>query len=224
MTSREGGIQWKAETAGLQRTSATMVFAELRSHDEEIPFFVDGGAGGVVLRPSRTRALCGYGIDGSTDYNKPNNCGTGTSDTSCVPGCGSPPEWCDPAQPYNSPSGVLCGFGWGENGVQPWRGSDLGGEGGMLEWFAREGATFPNSNQWAGYNEIIVANEDWISNLPDSVDAIFLIGGRDEGSDADRVREMHKRFLETYGLRWEDHPLLLFRPWNWDAPFSSMSP
>ena len=81
-----------ALVAGVQRASAVLVYAGLSERDAAIPTFTVGGAGGVVLHPDHAVAFCGYGVDGSTDYNKPNVCDGGPSDA-CVPGCGAPPWW-----------------------------------------------------------------------------------------------------------------------------------
>jgi hypothetical protein len=208
------------QQGGTQRASGVLVFAGLHSRDAQVPYFPHGGAGGVVLNPNFTRVLCGYGTDGSTDYNKNNHCPDGIS-AHCVPGCGvsqDTPAWCDRAHPWNS-NGLLCGFGWGSNGVGPWRPADICGDGGMLDWFAREGAPFPSHDEFAGYNEIIVESAPWAQHLPASVEAIFVIEGRHRGQGGNGVRDIHRRFLQTYGLERAAHPLLMFRPSNWVEPF-----
>ena len=123
--------------------------------------------------------------------------------------------------------------------MRPWRPSDFGGAGGLLDLFAREGP-HPFSHMKAdflGYNEIVVDAHAWLSNLPHSVEAIFIVDcmpsdkqlqyGRKEGTAADcaeahtRGAQMHRRFVETYGLSAADFPLLKLRPGEWDAPFSN---
>ena len=187
----------------------------VHERDGSIPYFTVGGDGGVVLHPAHNRVLCGYGIDGSTDFNKPNHCDPISSQ--CVPGCGEPPSWCDRASPNGVAGGsqVVCGFGWGSAGVQPWHPADLGGNGGLLDLFARFGAAYPNDDVYSGYNEIIVANAEWVSHLPGSVEAIFVIEGRPQAG----VRQIHRRYLETYGLTEDQFPLLVLRTTNWSEPF-----
>ena len=136
-----------------------------------------------------------------------------------MPGCGEPPLWCERGRSTLAGGGnALCGFGWGSAGVQPWRPRDFAGDDGLLDLIAREGATFPNADIYSGYNEIIVSNDAWVDALPASVEALFVIEGREGEWEA--VRDVHRRYLEVYGLASERHPLLVLRPENWEEPFA----
>ena len=219
----------------LQRVSTSMIFAALQDRDRAIPTFsIDGG---VVLRPSKTHVLCGYGTDGSIDDNKPLSCAS-ENQHRCVPGCGAPPDWCKKSDPHDEGAWLTCGLAWGRNGVRPWKSEDLGGRGGLLDHFAQNGARFDGVGSFKGYNEIVVQSEAWIQGLPDSVEALFMTecspGDRNlvYGPSQDmgtarsceqahsKAREMHQRFLQTYGRSASDFPLLVLRTTNWEAPFA----
>ena len=89
----------------------------------------------------------------------------------------------------------------------------------LLDIFAREGAPFPNGEYFLGYNEIIVDSPTWVQGLPGSVEAIFVL----EGQRQDGVRDIHRRFLEAYGMNWDEFPLLMLRPGNWEKPFVALA-
>ena len=210
-----------------------MVYSGLRQRDHTIPTFsLDGG---VVLRPSKARLLCAYGIDGSIDDNKPLSCDHITA--RCVPGCGQPPDWCSRANPHDEGAWLTCGLNWGRSGVRPWRPEEIGGAGGLLDHFAREGAEFPGVGSFKGYNEFVMDANAWLDGLPESVEAIFIV----ECSDADtnlkygaadgrgtaanchdahrNAREAHRSYLQAFQLTAAQFPLLKLRPANWVEPF-----
>lgn len=216
-----------------------MIFAALTARDSRIPTFsLDGG---VILRPSMTRVLCGYGVDASIDDNKPARCDS-TNPLSCVPGCGEPPRWCTKAHPHDENTWMTCGTNWapGGSGVRPWHPSDLSGVGGLLDRFAQDAAPFTGIGKYKGYAEIVVESDTWLDNLPDSVEAIFMVdcdpdeenfryppGGK-RGTAAtcreaqQQAIDMHRKFLMTYGRDAAHFPLLKLRPDNWAVPFLPM--
>jgi len=217
-----------------QRTSSSMIYAGLRQKDSVIPTFsLDGG---VVLRPSETNLLCAYGIDGSIDDNKPLSCDHVDAER-CVPGCGAPPDWCSKANAHDEGAWLTCGLNWGRSGVRPWRPSEIAGAGGLLDHFALEGAPFTGIGTFKGYNEFVVDTHAWIEKLPASVEAMFLLDCHDYDSNLhygaadgrgtaancheahENAREMHRTFLETYGLNAKQFPLLKLRPNDWQTPF-----
>ena len=229
--SSSGNCHATRTAARMQRVSASMIFAGLRDRNSAIPTFsLDGG---VVLRPSTTRLLCAYGVDGSIDDNKPLSC----RNEKCVAGCGSPPDWCNRNNPHDEGAWLTCGLNWGRNGVRPWRPSDIGGRGGLLDHFAREGEPFTGVGNFKGYNEFVVDAQAWVAALPEAVEAMFLIecsdsdenlvygaaDGRGTAANCaqahDNARAMHRVYLQTYGVSERDFPLLKLRPQQWDEPF-----
>jgi hypothetical protein len=234
--SRSGNCQGSRTRARRSRVSASMIFAGLQSRDGRIPTFsLDGG---VILRPSTIHAFCGYGIDGSIDDNKPLSCNH-IDPSTCVPGCGDPPRWCNKANPHDEGAWLTCGLGWGSNGVRPWRQQDFGGAGGLFDLFEQSGANFEGVGSFSGYNEIVVDADNWIGLLPHSVEGIFMIecddndvnlryGAADGGGTAMNCRDaranaidLHRKFIQEYELSESDFPLLTLRPGNWEEPFAA---
>lgn len=220
-----------------ERTSSSMIFAGLGVRNQAIPTFsLDGG---VVLRPSETNLLCAYGVDGSIDDNKPLSCNGHSDPHRCVPGCGQPPDWCSRNNAHDEGAWLTCGMNWGRGGVRPWRPNEVGGRGGLLDHFAREGEPFTGVGNFKGYNEFVVDTSAWIEKLPRSVEAIFILDCNDNdqnlvygaadgrGTAANcrdahaNAREMHRKYLETYGLTALQFPLLKLQPGNWQTPFSN---
>lgn len=163
-----------------------------------------------------------------------------------VTGCGFPPAWCERRE------AKWCGWvpGGDKYGIRPWRPADLAIP--MLEQRNRGGSyRFGGYN---GYNELVIKTDRWVANLPEAVEAIFLVKcapdqqntvypnawagiGRDQGEDpngnllADSCaeahevgRRWHRDFLHAYGLDSEDFPLLLFDANDWDTPFQRWIP
>ena len=212
-----------------------MIFAGLKSRDSSVPTFsLDGG---VILRPSKIHAFCGYGIDGSIDDNKPLSC-TRADPAQCMPGCGEPPAWCSKSNPHDEGDWLTCGLGWGNGGVRPWKQEDFGGAGGLFDLFEKSGENFDGVGSFKGYNEIVLDTKVWIDNLPGSVEAIFMVdcqdgqdnlryGAADGGGTAANCRDakanavdLHRKFLSAYKLSEADFPLLKLRPNNWEEPFA----
>ena len=233
-SSKSSNCHASRTSARLQRTSASMIYSQLRQRDRAIPTFsLDGG---VVLRPSRTNLFCAYGIDGSIDDNKPLSCNSVDAQR-CVPGCGTPPDWCSKNNAHDEGAWLTCGLNWGRGGVRPWRPEEISGRGGLLDHFANEGAEFTAVGNFAGYNEFVVDSAHWIEGLPDSVEGIFMLDcnekdanlhygaadGRGTAANChdaqNNAREMHRTYLDAYGLTAQQFPLLKLRPHDWNAPF-----
>jgi len=223
-------------SARIHRTSCSVIYKGLRQKDSSVPTFSFDA--GIVLRPSTANVLCGYGNDGSIDDNRPLTCSGGYpyQESSCVPGCGSPPYFCNPANPHDEGSWNTCGVSWGAHGIRPWRGKDLPG---LLDVFAKNGEPFTGVGNFKGYNEIVVDTVPWLENLPHSVEGIFMVdcgntnqanlrysaadGMGTAASCADgqeAARKMHAAFLRAYpDIDPASFPLLKLRPQQWEEPF-----
>ena len=237
-SSRSHNCQGTRTSSRRHRVSCSVIFAGLHRKDASIPTFsVDAG---VVLRPSMANVLCGYGNDGSIDDNRPLMCEGGYpySESRCVPGCGSPPAFCDPRNPHDEGSWTTCGVSWGAKGIRPWRGVDLPG---LLDVFASKGEPFTGVGNFKGYNEIVVDPVPWLEHLPHSVEAIFMVdctagsaqlhyGAADGMATAmdcaeaqAAARTMHAAFLRTYPeVDPATFPLLKLRTNSWDEPFEEI--
>ena len=232
--SKSGNCHATRTQARSQRVSASMIFAGLQGRDATIPTFsLDGG---VVLRPSKVHAFCGYGVDGSIDDNKPLSCESVNSQR-CVPGCGEPPDWCDRDNPHDEGAWATCGISWTRSGVRPWHPKDFGGRGGLLDLYETGGEPFTSVGNFKGYNEIVVDSKHWIEGLPGAVEAIFMIdcgdgdenlryGAADGAGTAvncraahENIIAVHRTFLQTYKLDARDFPMLKLRPYDWHEPF-----
>ncbi len=209
-----------------QRVSTSIIYAGMRRPDRPdrkiIPTF--SLRGGVVLRPSRTKLLCGYGVDGAVDYGKgaalAAGCPGRASATRCVPGCGNPPQWCLPNE-LEDPGQCQCSFGWcGGGSPRPFRPEDFDT---LIRKHAEYGELFGGIGSYKGYNEIIVESAHWIEQLPWSIEAFFVTAGGD-AKEMLLTRRAHQAFLRAYGLRGQKYapPLLRYRPDRWDAPFELM--
>ena len=218
------------------RLSGSLVHSGLQRTYASIPIFSYDAA--VVLRPSTAHVYCAYGMDGSIDdgKNRPWACPhEEVKQESCVPGCGEPPVWCNPRDPFDSWEGYVCGFDWDGDGLRSWRPSDLGK---MLHLQESRGSSYTGVGNYKGYNEVVIATDAWLKHLPESIEAIFIIdcepdvpnlhyvltdhqgtaANCEEGQDAGR--RMHAAYLKTYGVSREKFPLLLLRTDNWASPFA----
>lgn len=217
------------------RLSGSMVHSGLKQSYSTIPFFSFDS--GVVLRPETAHVYCAYGMDGGIDdgQNRPKLCAQADVESGrCVPGCGEPPDWCDPSDVGKGGwPGYICGFQYGPNGISAWRPSDMAA---MLRQQEGRGGEYHGIGGFKGYNEIVLAADRWLEQLPRSVEAIFLVdckpgdqnlayngaNGGTAGSCAqahEAGRAMHAAYVHEYGLTAEEFPLLLLRQDRWDAPF-----
>ena len=163
-----------------------------------LPF---GTRGGILLHPSHVRLDCLYGIDGGT-YRLDNPSHPGCSDTFCQ-------------------SGPPCGFSGSP--ATAWAPADMGA---LLQAHQQHGAQWHGPGFHSGYNEVIVNSAHLNRNLPDAIDAFFMIKGKSPvtadlgyGIVIDVVKA-HREFLAHYHLDAKHVPLLVFDPWNWNAPFA----
>ena len=54
------------------------------------------------------------------------------------------------------------------------------------------------------YNEVVIMKTDWEAALPHSIEAVFCI----RTATCDQARDVHARFLSTYGLTAQEVPLV----------------
>ena len=85
----------------------------------------------------------------------------------------------------------------------------------MLRFYNEHSQPYSWPNFYSGYNEVVYASDPWISKLPHTIEAFFLVKGHDDWN----TRDAHRRFLSKYELDEHDVPLLEFDPANWDQPF-----
>ena len=86
---------------------------------------------------------------------------------------------------------------------------------------------------YSGYNEIVIDSGTWLSNLPHSIEAIFLVDcskrQRNTPYSASKsceqaqanARRVHAAFLAAYGVPESKFPLLRLSQHEWDAPFAA---
>jgi hypothetical protein len=224
------------------RVSASIAYAGMHRADRPdrtvIPVYSFDG--GVILRPDRVTVLCAYGNDGAIDYGGKNCRVTGpTGSSTCVPGCGDPPNWCE-ANGGAIDGWCQCGFGWcGGEKVRPWRPKDLSK---LIEKHATLGSAYTGMGTYTGYNEIVIDSSSWVETLPGAIEAFFYFDGcsghantalssqlpRDgtgskscEGA-SEFVRAKHADFLRRFHLTEHDVPLLRFRQAEWSTPFVNL--
>lgn len=61
------------------------------------------------------------------------------------------------------------------------------------------------------YNEVILDGDEWKAELPSIIEAVFMLDGA-SAQHQQRAIEAHAAFLQSYGLREEDCPLLIYDP------------
>ena len=103
-----------------------------RSDRKLLPLFSYDG--GVVLSPSHTKVLCGYGADGHID-----------DSYKIADGCGGPR--CDASNPRLQPNNCMCGFANCGGSIMPWRAEDLGK---LLTTFAEHGERYGGFGSYTG--------------------------------------------------------------------------
>lgn len=128
---------------------------------------------------------------------------------------------------------------YSRSGVRPWRVGEFGGEGGMLDFFARVGKPY-RTGGFEGYNEVVIESANWLANLPRSVEAIFMVechshqanlqccgggaGGTGTARDCHeaqtRAKALWHDFIKAYGIDEGKFPMLKLDPGNWGRPFS----
>ena len=61
------------------------------------------------------------------------------------------------------------------------------------------------------YNEIVVDGAHWSAHLPRTIEAFVGVGRL--------AREQRRGFVDAFGLREDEVPLVAFDPTDWEAPF-----
>ena len=160
------------------------------------------GKGSYILNPLRARVLCAYGGDGST---RGKTCNPPGASRRCIPAC--IPE-------YNGHNSVHEYDGWCDGGGaedhwcdgRPWRPQDLGKMLSRDRLATKRGVH--STQHGRTYNEVVVDGYYSNRNLPESIEAFVL----SPGDDVEEVRRTHRKFLDTYGKRARDCPLLVYHP------------
>ena len=182
--------------------------------------------------------LCAYIDDGGTqhancaDSERPNRRrGRATAsvnlDKDCIPGCSHALGFCKAATP-REPWGnhCICGKDWCHGRPQPWAPDDLDT---MLTQYQQFGSQYwAGGGQSSGYNEVIIDGRHWYDNVPDAVEAVFIVKAAHHLSKevAAEVRaaegfarQLHRDFCNHYRLSEAQFPLLQLRVDDWNEPF-----
>jgi hypothetical protein len=131
-----------------------------------------------------------------------------------------------------------CGFEGAKGAnIRPFHPNDLNV---LLMQHADFGWNYHGMGNYEGYNEVVVASQSLLRNLPRSIEAFFIVdcqknqpnldygggGGLARNChDAQKYgRKAHRKFLAAYGVDERDFPLLLLRPRQWEAPFVRAPP
>ena len=67
----------------------------------------------------------------------------------------------------------------------------------------------------AGYNEILIAAQQWRSAPAQHVETFFEVSGQGSG----QARAMHAAFVQAHGLDRASAPFVQLAPWNWERPW-----
>lgn len=183
--------------------SASIASKRLRNRADRKAIPLINTHGGILARPSEVRVACSYGIDGASV-----NLHGG------VHGDGCPDAWCEPSAAHEQ-NGV-CGF-WGAPPRAAWRPEHLAT---MLELHEQHGEGYKGVGFRSGYNEAVLDGHLWNANLPNTVEAFFLLDNGDNAA-VSFTREAHASFLRTYGLTAEEVPLLTLDPGRWEGPLGA---
>ena len=211
------------------RNSGSIIFKGLKEKvsPEQIPLF--SFEGGIIYKPSLNKVNCLYGVDAGTDYGGSTSKGTDGScfppgKGGCIPGCGMGEfiPWCNATNPVNDHD-CLCGFAYCNGRPQPWHPEDVR----QLMGNQKVRGTGYSFGGFNGYNEAIVDATAKDKHLPESIEAFFWVEGCDgQGvlgkacTGKDGARRVHQAFLNMYGHKAVNVPLLVLRPTNWDQPFA----
>lgn len=200
---------WKGD-----RISASVIHSQLG----ERPDRRDGGIplvstdGGIVLDAQRVSILCVYGADGATLNS---NCRPRGISDGCIPGCGSPPAWCDIGEPLLA-NNCRCSFHNCNGPPRPYAPQHLGY---VMEQHKMHGVQWKKPQFHSGYNEVVLDGDSWPA--PDVILAFYVVEGGTPRQEA-KTREAHRKFLEQHAATRSaaDAPLLVLRPQNWRQPFA----
>ena len=184
------------------RISASIASMRLRNRPDRMAIPLINTHGGVVARPGEVHVACAYGIDGATV-----NLHGGAN------GDGCPDEWCDPSKAHEQNG--YCGF-WGAPPHAAWRAADLAT---LLALHEEHGESYKGVGWRSGYNEAVLDGISWNENLPNTIEAFFVVSNGDNAATS-QVREAHAKFLAQYGISRDEVPLLALDPARWESPLS----
>ena len=160
-----------------------------RQDRKAVPLISWGG--GIIVSPT-IRLQCAYGDDGSS-YRAP--------DAGCYH------EFCSKDDVWRGgKDGHPCGFG--SDVQRSWHPEDLDT---MLRLYNRHSQPFKWPSFYSGYNELVYGHEEWNSHLPHTIEAFVGTGAL--------AREQRRGFIDAYGLRDDEVPLLAFDANDWETPF-----
>ena len=206
------GHMWEAPTADshrgeiVGRMCTMIIFRSMRERADRVAIpIIFARGGGIVVRPSTPGLKCAYGDDGAT-YKAPG-------------GCWQP--YCDASDPHLSQStdGSLCGFGGNDNVRNSWQPSDLET---MLSLYGEHSQPYKDPSFFSGYNELVYDSASWNANLPQTIEAFFVIRNGDFYSTSGIAHLAHADFTSRF--RSSEVPLLAFDPHSFDSPFSATLP
>ena len=191
------------------RISTSIMYGGMQHRDDRVAVPLVSNDGGIIAHPQKIIVECAFGIDGAT---------VGLNGGPHGDGC--PAYFCDPSG--NIEANGFCGF-WGAPPNAAWAPKDLGK---MLELHQQFGEPYGEPGYHSGYNEAVVDGLSWNANMPNTIEAFFMLEGAgveltpDKGrGQAGYAREAHRNFLERYDLTEEEVPLLAFDPSRWSKPF-----
>lgn len=134
-------------------------------------------------------------------------------------GCWEPV--CDASNPQQSSStdGSLCGFGGNDNVRNSWHPRDLDT---MLRLYGEHSQPYKEPSFFSGYNELVYDAQAWNDQLPQTIEAFFVIRNGEKYSTSGVAATAHQDFVSHFRTR--DVPLLAFDPNDWEQPFSATLP
>jgi len=204
------------------RISAALVNAHmLREPSNNIPVYSFSLAG-IILNPAANRLLCAYPWDvGSLSR----HCWPRGVSEKCIPGCsrfvGDGDQWCKAGTEEWKFRDPACA----------WRPDDLR-EMMRVREEVRANNLRPPQKMWNDnkyYSELIFDAAFYTQHLPHSIEAVFYLDDDcGDAFDGPKCREYgiaaHRAIVSHFGLDAKAMPLLKLDLWNWQAPFSDVSP
>jgi hypothetical protein len=153
----------------------------INAHAPALYSKADSPKAGFIINPNAVELMCAYHVDGSS-MNK--NCEPPGRTDQCTPGCPNghaDAEWC------TSRWQTQCG----------WKPNQL------------DQCLLAQHDQGkAGvYNELILDGVSWQDNLPHTIEAVFWPHYANDGQRK-HARDVHSKFLQRYGLTWQQVPLI----------------
>ena len=180
------------------------------------PYMLSDGAPGVILAPATvSRALlCAWANDGHSMTEELTCMPPGAvwmgrdvghwrfeSSANCTPGCYRPLTAQELARNTTRPPRKVRWCRPGSGAWCPWRPDSLSD---MLEQSERQNRERQKHSRWATscnqqggcrYNELVLAAEQWVHDLPGTIEAFFVPKG---SPHAERTRILHSQFLRQF--------------------------